>query len=209
MGVLTFADKFCIVMRGVVEIEHWCEPEGRIAARFDYIIDNLSSGEVIGRATSKWLMLNKDTCKPQKINNQVRDEFLAFCSKSSRLAFAEENNRGLEKIPQLDEPAEYSRLSLLSMPQDIFDKYELQSITIDYCHNCQFDDSLDSYTSTEIEKEDLNGFSDDLCLLDSNPNPGRYRPSVPSFPRVVSHRARDKPWSYYLEKALNKRMLNR
>lgn len=30
-----------------------------------------------------------------------------------RLAFAKENNRGLEKIPRHDEPAEYSRLSLL------------------------------------------------------------------------------------------------
>lgn len=30
-----------------------------------------------------------------------------------RLAFSKENNRGLEKIPRLDEPAEYSRLSLL------------------------------------------------------------------------------------------------
>lgn len=61
------------------------------------------------------------------------------------------------------------------MPQDIIDKYELQSITIDYRHHCQFDDSLDSYTSTEIEKEDLNGFSNDLFLFNSNPNPGRYR----------------------------------
>lgn len=61
------------------------------------------------------------------------------------------------------------------MPQDIIDNYELQSITIDYRHDCQFDDSLDSYTSTEIEKEDLNGFSNDLCLLNSNPNLGRYR----------------------------------
>lgn len=34
-----------------MEIEHWWEPDGRIAARFDYMIRNLSTGEVIGRAT--------------------------------------------------------------------------------------------------------------------------------------------------------------
>ncbi|KAJ3688574.1 hypothetical protein LUZ61_017738 [Rhynchospora tenuis] len=160
----------------VVEIEHWCETEGKIAARFDYIIKLLSSNEVIGRATSKWVMINKDRHKPQKINKQVWDECLAFCSKPSRLAFPEENNKSLKKIPRLDDPAEYSQLGLVSVPQDIIDNYELGSITIDYRHNFQFDDSLDSYTSSEIETESLNnGLSDCSCLLDFNPNDGKHR----------------------------------
>lgn len=61
------------------------------------------------------------------------------------------------------------------MPQDIIDKYQLQNITIDYCQDCQFDDAMDSYTSTEIEREALHGFSDDLCFVDSDPNLRRFR----------------------------------
>ncbi|KAJ1695137.1 hypothetical protein LUZ63_011835 [Rhynchospora breviuscula] len=181
----------------VVEIEHWCEAEGKIAGRFDYIIKLLSTNEVIGRATSKWVMINKDTHKPQKINKQVWDEYLAFCSKTSRLAFPEDSDKSLKQIPKLNEPAEYSQLGLVprrsdlnmnghvnsvtcfsflleSMPQDIIDNYELGSITIDYRHNFQFDDSLDSNTSSEVETEALNELSDCSCLLDFNPNDGKH-----------------------------------
>ncbi|XP_078176427.1 oleoyl-acyl carrier protein thioesterase 1, chloroplastic-like [Carex rostrata] len=97
----------------VVEIEHWSELDGRIAARLDFIIRNLSTSEVIGRSTSKWLMMNQDTRKQQKISGEVIDEYLAICKKSPRLAFPEKNNRSLRKIPMLNEPAEYSQLGLM------------------------------------------------------------------------------------------------
>ncbi|KAJ4778947.1 Acyl-[acyl-carrier-protein] hydrolase [Rhynchospora pubera] len=170
----------------------------KIAGRFDYIIKLLSTNEVIGRATSKWVMINKDTHKPQKINKQVWDEYFAFCSKPSRLAFPEESDKILKKISKLNEPAEYSQLGLVprrsdlnmnghvnsvtcfsflleSVPQDIIDNYELSSITIDYRQHFQFDDSLDSYTSSEVERVALNGLSDCSCLLDFNPNDGKLR----------------------------------
>ncbi|KAJ4773163.1 Acyl-[acyl-carrier-protein] hydrolase [Rhynchospora pubera] len=114
----------------VVEIEHWWEPDGRIAARFDYMIRNLSTGEVIGRAT--------------------------------RSAFPEKNSRSSKKIPQLEEPADFSQLGLSSIPQDIVETHELEAITIEFRQECHYDDSVDSLASNEVEVEmDSNAGSED------------------------------------------------
>lgn len=41
-----------VLARGdVVEIETWCQGEGRIGTRRDWILKDLATGEVIGRAT--------------------------------------------------------------------------------------------------------------------------------------------------------------
>ncbi|KAK3007543.1 hypothetical protein RJ639_014548 [Escallonia herrerae] len=128
----------------VVEIETWCQSEGRIGTRRDWILKDCASGEVIGRAT--------------------------------RLSFPEANNSSLRKISKLEDPAHYSRLGLVprradldmnqhvnnvayigwvleSMPQEIIDTHELQTITLDYRRECQRDDVVDSLTSPE-EVED-------------------------------------------------------
>jgi hypothetical protein len=71
----------------VVEIDHWREPDGRIAARFDYMIRNLSTGKVIGRATRLIFPFFIFTFKPhnRKQYPQLRDNNstsvqLHFCS---------------------------------------------------------------------------------------------------------------------------------
>ncbi|CAI9288346.1 unnamed protein product [Lactuca saligna] len=158
----------------VVEIETWCQSEGRIGTRRDWIIKDHSNGEVIGRATSKWVMMNEDTRRLQKVNDDVRDEYLIFCPKTPRLAFPEENNSSLKKIAKLEDPAEYSTLGLVprradldmnkhvnnvtyigwvleSIPQEVIDTHELQTITLDYRRECQHDDIVDSLTSSELE----------------------------------------------------------
>lgn len=156
----------------VVEIETWCQSEGRIGTRRDWIIKDCATGEVIGRATSKWVMMNQDTRRLQKVSDDVRDEYLVFCPKTLRLAFPEENNASLQKIAKLDDPAQYSKPGLVprradldmnqhvnnvtyigwvleSMPQEIIDTHELQTITLDYRRECQHNDVVDSLTSPE------------------------------------------------------------
>ncbi|KAL8215080.1 hypothetical protein R6Q57_004529 [Mikania cordata] len=169
----------------VVEIETWCQGEGRIGTRRDWIIKDYANGEVIGRATSKWVMMNSDTRRLQKVNDDIRDEYLIFCPKTLRLAFPEENNSSLKKIAKLEDPAEYSRLGLVprradldmnkhvnnvtyigwvleSIPQEVIDTHELQTITLDYRRECQHDDVVDSLTSPEssvskLKLEGING----------------------------------------------------
>ncbi|XP_010926746.1 oleoyl-acyl carrier protein thioesterase, chloroplastic [Elaeis guineensis] len=157
----------------VVEIETWCQGEGRIGTRRDWIIKDLATGEVIGRATSKWVMMNQDTRKLQRVSDEVREEYLVFCPRTPRLAFPEEDNGSVKKIPKLEEPADYSRSELVprradldmnqhvnnvtyigwvleSMPQEIIDTHELQTITLDYRRECQHNDMVDSLTSLEL-----------------------------------------------------------
>ncbi|XP_071689386.1 oleoyl-acyl carrier protein thioesterase, chloroplastic-like [Rutidosis leptorrhynchoides] len=164
----------------VVEIETWCQSEGRIGTRRDWIIKDHANGEVIGRATSKWVMMNSDTRRLQKVSDDVRDEYLIFCPKTPRLAFPEENNNSLKKIAKLNDPAEYSTLGLVprradldmnkhvnnvtyigwvleSIPQEVIDTHELQTITLDYRRECQHDDVVDSLTSSELLISKLEG----------------------------------------------------
>ncbi|TYI68025.1 hypothetical protein E1A91_D08G060100v1 [Gossypium mustelinum] len=156
----------------VVEIETWCQSEGRIGTRRDWILKDATTGELIGRATGKWVMMNQDTRRLQKVSDDVREEHLIFCPREPRLAFPEKNNKSLKKIIKLEDPAQYSRLGLTprradldmnhhvnyvtyigwvleSMPQEIIDTHELQSITLDYRRECLQDDVVDSLTSPE------------------------------------------------------------
>uniref|UniRef100_Q9ZTF7 Acyl-[acyl-carrier-protein] hydrolase n=1 Tax=Cuphea hookeriana TaxID=36775 RepID=Q9ZTF7_CUPHO len=160
----------------VVEIETWCQSEGRIGTRRDWILKDYGNGEVIGRATSKWVMMNQNTRRLQKVDDSVREEYMVFCPREPRLSFPEENNRSLRKISKLEDPAEYSRLGLTprradldmnqhvnnvayigwaleSVPQEIIDSYELETITLDYRRECQQDDVVDSLTSVLSDEE--------------------------------------------------------
>ncbi|XP_009604399.1 oleoyl-acyl carrier protein thioesterase, chloroplastic-like [Nicotiana tomentosiformis] len=65
----------------VVEIETWCQSEGRIGTRRDWILKDYATCEVIGRATSKWVMMNQDTRRLQKVTDDVHEEYLVFCPK--------------------------------------------------------------------------------------------------------------------------------
>ncbi|XP_034704707.1 oleoyl-acyl carrier protein thioesterase 1, chloroplastic-like [Vitis riparia] len=160
----------------VIEIETWCQGEGRIGTRRDWILKDYATGQVIGRATSKWVMMNQDTRRLQKVSDDVRDEFLIYCPRELRLAFPDENNSSLQKISKLEDPSQYSRLGLVprradldmnqhvnnvtyigwvleSMPQEIIDTHELQTITLDYRRECQHDDIVDSLTSSESTED--------------------------------------------------------
>ncbi|KNA23987.1 hypothetical protein SOVF_020050 [Spinacia oleracea] len=157
---------------GVVEIETWCQPEGKIGTRRDFILKDYATGEVIGRATSKWVMMNMDTRKLERVTPQISEEYTIHCPKQLRLAFPEENNKSLMKISKLQDPAEYSKQGLVprrgdldmnhhvnnvtyigwtleSTPQELVDTHELLSITLDYRRECQSDDVVDSLTSLE------------------------------------------------------------
>ncbi|GMI85676.1 fatA acyl-ACP thioesterase 1, fatA acyl-ACP thioesterase [Hibiscus trionum] len=157
----------------MIEIETWCQNEGRIGTRRDWILKDVATGEVIGRATSKWVMMNKDTRQLQKVSDDVKEEYLVFCPREPRLAFPEKNSKSLKKIAKLVDPVQYSRLGLKprradidmnqhvnnvtyigwvleSIPEEIIHTHELQAITLDYRRECQQDDVVDSLTSPEL-----------------------------------------------------------
>ncbi|KAE9592116.1 putative oleoyl-[acyl-carrier-protein] hydrolase [Lupinus albus] len=135
----------------VVEIETWCQGEGRVGTRRDFILKDFATDQVIGRATSKWVMMNQDTRRLQKVSDDVREEYLVFCPREPRLAIPEENSNSLKKIPKLEDPAQYSKVGLVprradldmnqhvnnvtyigwvleSIPQEIIDSHDLEQI---------------------------------------------------------------------------------
>ncbi|XP_058206701.1 oleoyl-acyl carrier protein thioesterase 1, chloroplastic-like [Rhododendron vialii] len=157
----------------VVEIESWFESKGGIGIRRDWILKDHATHEVLGRATSKFVMINQDTRKLAKVSDDVQKEYLGFSPREPRLAFPEEKNGSLKKIAKLEDAAQYSRQGLVprraadldmnqhvnnvayirwvleSMPQEIIDTHELETITIDYKKECKEDDEVDSHTSPE------------------------------------------------------------
>ncbi|XP_074267546.1 oleoyl-acyl carrier protein thioesterase, chloroplastic-like [Silene latifolia] len=162
----------------VIEIETWIQPEGKIKTRRDYIIKDCANGEVIGKATSKFVMLNTDTRKLARVGPQITDELVILYPKELRLSSPEENNKIMRKIPKLAGPGHHSKSGLMprrddidmnrhvnnvtylrwvleSVPQEIIDNYELQSITLDYRQECQQDDVVDSLTSAETTDKSL------------------------------------------------------
>ncbi|TYI70651.1 hypothetical protein E1A91_D08G236400v1 [Gossypium mustelinum] len=159
--------------RDVIEIETWCQNEGRIGTRRDWILNDVATGEVFGRATSKWVMMNQDTRRMQKVSDDVKEEYLVFCPREPRLAFSEKNNKSLKRIAKLEDPVRYSKLGLKprradldmnqhvnnityigwvleSIPKEIIDTHELQAITLDYRRECQQYNVVDSLTGLEL-----------------------------------------------------------
>ncbi|KAG5567273.1 hypothetical protein RHGRI_002734 [Rhododendron griersonianum] len=207
-------------MSDVVEVESWFESKGEIGIRRDWILKDYATHEVLGRATSKYVMMNQHTRRLEKVSDDVRKEYLGFCPREPRLAFPEEKNGSLKKIAKLEDVAQYSRQGLvprradldmnqhvnnvayigwflevgkvellcifilrfskrhglfvsadsavrlefpcyLSIPQEIIDTHELETITLDYRRECQQHDVVDSHTSPEPVEDtkvsELNG----------------------------------------------------
>ncbi|KAL6576759.1 hypothetical protein OROMI_011035 [Orobanche minor] len=142
---------------------------------------------------AKWVMMNQDTRRLQKVSDDVRDEYLVFCPKTLRLAFPEENNASLKKIDKLKDPAQYSKVGLVprradldmnqhvnnvayigwvleSMPQEIIESHELETITLDYRRECQQDDRVDSLTTSEDTFQDLLGITNGSYAVSKDDN---------------------------------------
>ncbi|KAG6663384.1 hypothetical protein I3843_02G016800 [Carya illinoinensis] len=186
----------------VVEIETWCQGDGRIGTRRDWIIKDHATDQVIGRATSKWVMMNQETRRLQKVSDDVREEYLVYCPRELRLAIPEENSSSLKKIPKLEDPAQNSKVGLVprradldmnqhvnnvtyigwvleSMPQEVIDSHELQTITLDYRRECQHDDIVDSLTTVE-PVEDATAVSE-LQGKNGSADVKEYKEDLPQF----------------------------
>ncbi|XP_052887536.1 oleoyl-acyl carrier protein thioesterase 1, chloroplastic-like isoform X1 [Gossypium arboreum] len=136
--------------RDVIEIETWSQNEGRIGTRRDWILNEVATGEVIGRATSKWVMMNQDTRRMQKVSDDVKEEYLVFCPREPRyafsfdleivsyhlcdahvyrLAFSEKNNKSLKRIAKLEDPVRYSKLGLKPRRADLDMNQHVNNVT--------------------------------------------------------------------------------
>ncbi|KAE9602256.1 hypothetical protein Lal_00049476 [Lupinus albus] len=150
----------------VVQVDTWVSASGKNGMRRDWLLRNCKTGEILTRASSIWVMMNKLTRRLSKIPAEVREEIGSYFVNSAPIF--EEDNR---KLPKLDDnTADYIRTGLSprwndldinqhvnnvkyigwileSAPQSILESHELSAMTLEYRRECVRDSVLQSLTS--------------------------------------------------------------
>ncbi|XP_061957443.1 palmitoyl-acyl carrier protein thioesterase, chloroplastic-like [Populus nigra] len=161
----------------VVEIDTWVDATGKNGMRRDWIIRDYNTKEIITRATSTWVIMNRETRKLSKIPDEVREELVPFYI--NRLSIAAEHN-DVEKIDKLNNETagrirsglaprwsdmdanqhinnvKYIGWILESVPMHVLEHYNMTGMTLEYRRECRQSNLLESLTSTS---EDSNSGS--------------------------------------------------
>ncbi|GBG91603.1 hypothetical protein CBR_g52636 [Chara braunii] len=159
----------------VVEIQTWLQQEGKVNARRDWVISDARTGQLVGRATSAWVMMSQDTRRLVRIPEEVKAEYLQYCF-PHRHAIKDKSASG-RKIERLEDPPEFARAGLQvrrsdldmnqhvnnvtyvgwmieSIPLEVLDNFELLNLTLDYRCESVGDDVIESLTSLEVASPD-------------------------------------------------------
>ncbi|CAL9128965.1 unnamed protein product [Musa acuminata var. zebrina] len=152
----------------VVEIDTWVAASGKNGMRRDWIIRDYSTQQIITRATSNWVMMNRETRRLSKTPQQVREEVKPFyldrrvflygsCDneKINKLTkdTAENIRSGLEPrwsdmdVNQHVNNVKYIGWILESVPMNVLEDYHLTSMTLEYRRECRQSNLLESLTS--------------------------------------------------------------
>ncbi|KAI0487861.1 hypothetical protein KFK09_027684 [Dendrobium nobile] len=150
----------------VVQVDTWVGSSGKNGMRRDWHVIDCQTGETIVRATSVWVMMNKQTRKLSKMPDEVRAEIGPYFIE--RTAIIDEDSRKLPKLH--DDTAQYVREGLTprwadldvnqhvnnvkyigwileSAPTTIMESHELAGMTLEYRRECGRDNVLKSLTS--------------------------------------------------------------
>lgn len=150
----------------IVQVDTWVCPSGKNGVRRDWLFRDCTTGETLMRASSIWVMMNKETRKLSKMPDEVRTEI--WCILQDKPPVIDEDGR---KLPKLDDnTAEYIRKGLTprwsdldvnkhvnnvkyigwileSAPSSILETHELYGMTLEYRRECGRDDVLQSLGS--------------------------------------------------------------
>ncbi|KAM2407305.1 hypothetical protein ACFX1X_026508 [Malus domestica] len=147
----------------VVQVDTWVSASGKNGMRRDWIIQDLKTGQILTRASSVWVMMNKLTRRLSKMPDEVRGEIESFFMNSPPVV--EEDGR---KLPKLDDKTadvvrsgltprwsdldvnqhvnnvKYIGWILEGAPLPILESHELSSMTLEYRRECGRDSVLQS-----------------------------------------------------------------
>ncbi|KAG2713201.1 hypothetical protein I3843_04G156400 [Carya illinoinensis] len=150
----------------VVQVDTWASPSGKNGMRRDWVLLDSKTGKTLTRASSIWVMMNKQTRKLSKIPEEVRGEIEPYFMDT--VPVVEEDSRKLQKLD--DNTADYVRTGLSprwsdldvnqhvnnvkyigwileSAPLPILESYELSAMTLEYRRECGKDSALQSLTA--------------------------------------------------------------
>ncbi|EPS63635.1 hypothetical protein M569_11148, partial [Genlisea aurea] len=150
----------------VVQLDTWVAAAGKNGMRRDWLMQDCNTGDTLLRATSVWVMMNKETRKLSKIPDEVRSEIGGYFVDSPPIIREDER-----KIPKLDEHTadhirdgltprwsdldlnqhvnnvKYIGWILESAPVSIMENHELAELTLEYRRECMKDSVVQSLTS--------------------------------------------------------------
>ncbi|KAH0863551.1 hypothetical protein HID58_080762 [Brassica napus] len=150
----------------VVEVDTWVSKSGKNGMRRDWLVRDCNTGEILTRASSVWVMMNKVTRRLSKLPEEVRGEIEPYFVNSDPI-LAEDSR----KLTKLDEKtADYVRSGLTprwsdldvnqhvnnvkyigwileSAPVEMMEKHKLKSMTLEYRRECGRDSVLQSLTA--------------------------------------------------------------
>ncbi|PIN23592.1 Oleoyl-[acyl-carrier-protein] hydrolase [Handroanthus impetiginosus] len=162
----------------VVEIDTWVDAAGKNGMRRDWIIRDYKTQDIITRATSTWVIMNRETRRLCKIPDEVKKEVQPFYLNKAAIAAENTDSEKIEKLT--DETAERIRTGLAprwsdmdanqhvnnvkyigwlleSVPINVLEDYNMTRMTLEYRRECRQSNVLESLTSMKTitsEEED-------------------------------------------------------
>lgn len=150
----------------VVQVDTWVSSSGKNGMRRDWLLRDCNTGEVLTRASSVWVMMNKQTRRLSKMPDEVRTEIGPYFADIPPVI--EEDGRKLSKLD--DNTAQYIRTGLTprwsdldvnqhvnnvkyigwileSAPLAILESHELSSMVLEYRRECVRDSVVQSLTA--------------------------------------------------------------
>ncbi|XAR72297.1 Oleoyl-[acyl-carrier-protein] hydrolase [Bertholletia excelsa] len=176
----------------VMEIDTWVGASGKNGMRRDWLLRGHATGLVFARATSTWVMMNKQTRRLSKMPEEVRSEISPWFIEKQ--AVKEDVN---EKIEKLDNKAKYVnsdlkpkrsdldmnqhvnnvkyvRWMLETIPDHFMEDHQLSGLILEYRRECGSSDVVQSLCEPQEEViikdriQVLNGFSVAPTILQGN-----------------------------------------
>nr|GMC82442.1 palmitoyl-acyl carrier protein thioesterase, chloroplastic [Ipomoea batatas] len=92
----------------VVQVDTWIAASGKNGMRRDWVIHDSNTGDMLMRASSLWVMMNKETRKLAKMDDEVRAEIGSYFVDAPPVI--DEDGKRLPKLD--DERADYVRTGL-------------------------------------------------------------------------------------------------
>ncbi|XP_019173239.1 PREDICTED: palmitoyl-acyl carrier protein thioesterase, chloroplastic-like [Ipomoea nil] len=160
----------------VVQVDTWVAASGKNGMRRDWLLRDSSTGDTLMRASSLWVMMNKETRRLAKMPDEVRAEIGSYFVDTPPII--DDDSRKLPKLD--DETAQYIRSGLTprwsdldvnqhvnnvkyigwileSAPLPILESHELAGMTLEYRRECRRDSVVQSLTS--VVGNDIGGMA--------------------------------------------------
>lgn len=158
----------------IIEVDTWVGASGKNGMRRDWHVRDRQTGQTIMRATSNWVMMNKQTRRLSKFPEEVRAEIGPYFLDKGPVI--EEDSRKLPKLG--DDNADHVRSGLTprwsdldvnqhvnnvkyigwileGAPRSVLENHELGSMTLEYRRECGRDSVLQSLTSVSASETSL------------------------------------------------------